>query len=577
MRIGLANAKRLLVLPMFALIAGGLAALWFYNAPGVLSNSAQPLASLSGFEPGTQIEGRITGKDDQEIALNALTGADGKAGMPLKASELEALGPRSYDLTIRHNDKLLNLVLAVEQGGDTLTIRGTGADPFERIVMTTPAGPLETKSDWSGQFEETGLRLPDDQAVVPVELALYGGVMNDASRTSPYIIKAQVVATPLGPLYYNNVLANYIKPIMYMAKQFSVVMMEQALAIGQFIDAKEQLEAQREIQRLKTEALKDYHPSEAMCRFGSYARSLASTEAKMNFDRLALNKTLMAYYTNQTGAASQSGPSVAMDTALDVFRNNNCDPLNNNGGLGPLCEHDQDGNPGNNGANGVGAPNTKRMNADIAYSSTIESPYTLDVDFTNAAVTGDEADILGLATNLYWRMPFSEVTDLQDDDPNQPYDPEQGRKIRYMKARGMMAMANLAHSSFTSIVAMKAKAPAPAGGINPGWSYMKTMMREFGLSDDDITQMMGENPSYYAQMDMLAKKAFQSPNFYTNLYDKPTNVERISASLEAVKLMQMRDQYESYLRREMLVSGLLEDTLTKRFYDIQGKILDAPR
>jgi hypothetical protein len=64
--------------------------------------------------------------------------------------------------------------------------------------------------------------------------------------------------------------------------------------------------------------------------------------------------------------------------------------------------------------------------------------------------------------------------------------------------------------------------------------------------------------SYYAQMEILSKKIFQRPEFYTNLYDKPANVSRKAASLQAIGMMLDRDIFETNLRTEMLISMLLE-------------------
>ena len=88
--------------------------------------------------------------------------------------------------------------------------------------------------------------------------------------------------------------------------------------------------------------------------------------------------------------------------------------------------------------------------------------------------------------------------------------------------------------------------------------------------------MLGQNPSYYAQMDVLTKKIYQNPNFYTSLYDKPTNVRRIGVSMDAISLMQMRDQYESALRKEMLLSLMLEQELKKRAGQVRAAIDSTP-
>ena len=121
---------------------------------------------------------------------------------------------------------------------------------------------------------------------------------------------------------------------------------------------------------------------------------------------------------------------------------------------------------------------------------------------------------------------------------------------------------------------MSMKAQAPEGAAEQsGWSFMKSFMRDFGLSDTEIIDTLGERPSYYAQMEVLTKKLYQSPDFYTNLYDKPANIDRISASMEAIKLMQMRDWFHAATRREMLASLLVEEGLAGHVSSINDQII----
>jgi hypothetical protein len=77
-------------------------------------------------------------------------------------------------------------------------------------------------------------------------------------------------------------------------------------------------------------------------------------------------------------------------------------------------------------------------------------------------------------------------------------------------------------------------------------------------------------PSYYAQMEVLTKKIYQNPDFYTNLYDKPANVERKEVAMQAIGLMQKFDLFKSYLRTEASLSVLLETSIQ----DLQDKVQD---
>ncbi len=241
----------------------------------------------------------------------------------------------------------------------------------------------------------------------------------------------------------------------------------------------------------------------------------------------------------------------------------------------------------------------------------MDKKLTLDVDFTDTATTNDEEDIIALAKHLYFPTTF-DIADIEalKRDPR-----------GHFSSRSYAAKMGVAHTSFVNLVGMKSRAPAgipttatataptpaafgqvPVVTVRPapatltedaGWAYMKAMMREFGMTpldmngngsvtdavdltvEEQIDEMLGERPSYYAQMEVLTKKIYQSPNFYTNLYDKPVNVQRIGASLDAIALMHQRDRFESLLRREMLTAVLVEEELQIRVEDVGSSMFEA--
>ena len=349
-----------------------------------------------------------------------------------------------------------------------------------------------------------------------------------------------------------------------MAQQLTAVGVQHLQIIGTFFDAKEQLETQRQMETMRAQAVKDYHPSEQMCRFGSYMRSLADVEESVRQNQMVLNDMLIETQTNKVNMASATGDASDFEQRFNQYKTTYCNPADNNEGLDILCDHDGTaGGP-------VGAQNRTRVNKDVDFTHTIEFPYTLDVAYYDGQISDDETDVMALARNLYWPDAWSFASNEQVDD-NDKY---------YGRARSLMALNNLAHNSFTKLVGMKALAPERLAPQMPGWTFMKSMMRDimWGTNptkiDQDIENLLGERPSYYAQMDFLTKKIYQNPDFYTNLYDKPVNVDRINAALEAIQLMQMRDHYEASLRREMLVSGMIEEQLMKDAELLQGELLD---
>lgn len=548
---------------------------------------------LSGFQADTTISYKIIPHVGTPVKGDASVDKDGSLHMPAARFESGEGQNLAYALTIDNGERPLEILMNFDQKTGGISVHGRGAAPFEKIRIGTKEQGFDLYSDWAGIFEGTDLEETGRKGKGEKEIQLAFNNVNSINDAWPgqsaSVIK--IIYAPGGgqldgsglnvfnPMPYcgspplsicdiasmnaqiNNIIQNLVIPLQLMAEQISVSIAQQTPIFGKLLDAKEQMDAQREMQRLKAIAVKDYHPSEQMCKFGSFIRSLPSAEVKSATDRLAMSDTLMERYTNVFSTSSSHNVDSDVENRLQQFRTIYCDPADNNNGLRGICEHDQDNNYANSGTN-IGATDKNRVNKDIDFIRTLETAYTLDVDFSDNTMTPDEQDVIALARNLYWPEPYKII--LQDKLEADERD--------YLQSRRIMAMKNVAHNSFATLVGMKAKAPEPPPGVQPGWSHMKTMMREFGMTDQAIEQLVGERPSYYAQMDILTKRIFQSPDFYTNLYDKPVNIERISASMTAIKLMQMRDHYEAALRREMLLSALVEEKLASEAEKIQGEM-----
>src|SRR5690606_29018093 len=102
-----------------------------------------------------------------------------------------------------------------------------------------------------------------------------------------------------------------------------------------------------------------------------------------------------------------------------------------------------------------------------------------------------------------------------------------------------------------------------ASGTPEAQPYLYKMVEELGVPKKDLESLIGANPSYFAQMEILTKKGLQNTVFYTELYDKPANVERKGAMLQAIGLMQDRDIYKSLIRSEAIISVLLDTMLAR--------------
>lgn len=346
-----------------------------------------------------------------------------------------------------------------------------------------------------------------------------------------------------------------LRALMMMTEQFSAVAFQQMQIIGSFFDAKEQLEAQRLFQTLEYEAHKDYQPSEAFCAFGTNVRSLHSSESKAKYGREALNERNMSRFLGEQNSAGAGSAKEDLESRWKKFTTTYCDPSDNN--LNVFKNKDKSGLK-------LACPSSpadkQRINADIDFTRVIEAPRTLDADFTKQYPGSEGEDVLALLNNLYGHKPLTRQT---------AYISKESEQKHYMALRAITAQRNVAQNSMNAIVSMKTAGSDKATNTR---QYMGKLLENLGVPDNEIPLMIGDEPSYYAQMETLAKRIGQSPEFYLNLYDKPANVARKGAALKAIELMIGRDMYESQIRREMLLSVLLSNRLRKEEQIAEGNL-----
>ena len=351
-----------------------------------------------------------------------------------------------------------------------------------------------------------------------------------------------------------------------MADQLTAVSTQQTLIIGTFFDAKHQLETQRVLQTIRARAHKDYHPSSGVCEFGTSIRSLAASERRAELNAHVMSQRSQDRMLGNANVAASDGAEGDLGERganasgrIGQYAEKFCDPRDSDSGLDVLCDYD-----------GLvptppGAVNPERANKDIDYARTVEYPWTLNVNFTDNNLTEEEEEILALSSNLYSQRVFRRLTatllneDSGGDDLN--YTPA---RANYLDARALVAKLSVAENSFNAITSMKSAGTAGSRafleniieelGVNPANGPPSDTLRLLGM--DDANNPIG--PSYYAQMEVLTKKIYQNPDFYTNLYDKPVNVERKKVAMQAIGLMQKFDLFKSYLRAESNLSVLLE-------------------
>lgn len=333
---------------------------------------------------------------------------------------------------------------------------------------------------------------------------------------------------------------------MFMAQQLYVTQAQHAVGLGIMMAAKQQLEMQTFLQQRMAETHKRYHPSVGMCVFGTNIRSLAASERRGHLTAHTLNQRLLDRQLGTENGPALLGPSSDQTSRVGFFLNRVCDRFDNNriydnpeSGFANICDT---------------APRTTgTVNLDVDFTRLVMTPRTLDIDFVVPGASGSAQNKMGdhvfnLAANLYGhKVP----TMLAIGSEGQV-----GLQSQLLDLRSVVAKRSVAQTSFSALVGMKARGTDKSG--TDTLQYMAVLLEELGMSNDDAKKFLGEKPSYYAQLEVLAKKMYQNPGFYRELYDKPANTKRKSVAMNAIASMLDREIFDSQIRAEAMLSQLLE-------------------
>lgn len=362
---------------------------------------------------------------------------------------------------------------------------------------------------------------------------------------------------------------NVLPALMLMANQLTAVAMQQMQIVGAFMDAKQQLETQQTLQRIAARTHKDYQTTIGLCEFASASKSLAHSDRKSEANGLMLGQRAQDRLLGAVNTAASMGPHGDTGNRIKQFREKFCDRRDNNDGLNFMCDWDQTGVPGPQ----VGGADPMRFNKDIDYRRLISSPLALDiVDMVTLPWRGDLADqeeeIFAMASNLYGNEVFLRPPNVE----LRPLVTERITNIQkvYLDMRAVAAKLAVAENSFNAIVGMKTE------GSTGSFFDLRDLMVELGIDPGEAMDLLGFNsPSYYSQMEVLTKKIYQNPDFYTNLYDTPTNIARKKAAMQAIGLMQKFDLFKSHLRAESSLSVILELAVVDLQEEIENEINQA--
>ncbi|MFP4385672.1 MAG: hypothetical protein ACLFP8_03085 [Alphaproteobacteria bacterium] len=409
---------------------------------------------------------------------------------------------------------------------------------------------------------------------------------------------------------------NILPVMMLSAEELSAVALSQTLPIGMLFDVEIQMESQRLLQEMQAKTHKDFIPSQSMCQFGSLAKGLANSDVNGDTYAVVFSMRSQDRQLGKSEIAGAYGHDLDHNNRILQFKRLFCNQKERAGALETVCD-------ATTALANLDPMTRARINKDIDYFSMIEQPWTVKLDFSNEALfdeTPDDLDVFGsinnvdeehimaLSANLFGHINFVRPPAKTLANKMAAQDLNTMQRL-YMDMRSVVAKRSVAENSLYSIAALKAQSPrviSYAEHDNPDTKKVETTVRPFmeavlhalGIEynagnnpallalpirtpppsrGSDMYSLMDENPSYYAQMEILTKKLYQNPDFYTNLYDTPANIERQTVALGAIKLMQKFDMLRSHLRDEMNMSVLLEMAVVELQEEVEDQMQQTGR
>jgi hypothetical protein len=419
--------------------------------------------------------------------------------------------------------------------GTTTIRKPVRSNSFEPSIPKATTKPMQNKEDTR--------RLPI--IITPKKEAPAEENQEKPKKKIPYIIQGKIdfdktvlvedeisAAVSFSAADYDR---TYVGGLKRIADEIRRAVFSNVPLIGAFLDGRDMNDTLRALQVSTAQTLVNYSPSNSVCTFGTLSRSLVKADANARANQMAFSKIMMDK-NNQKAGTVYAKVNIGAYRMVEDFKTKYCNRKTNGSFLDGYCQ------------NASATPDTL-FDRDVDFTRVFDVPLSIDADFTDSAMTDDKQSIIALFSNLSKVDPVM-GSSQKDWNPNDD-------SIMTQDVRSLWGMRNISNNSFAALVSEKVKTTSAAS------THMNNIIMKLGLSSADATKLLGANPSYFAQMEVMTKKIFQDPSFYANLYDGEANVDRQRVAMKAIELQQDRDFLESLRRREMLLSVLLNSKLQK--------------
>ncbi|MGB1076669.1 MAG: hypothetical protein ACPG05_00025 [Bdellovibrionales bacterium] len=109
------------------------------------------------------------------------------------------------------------------------------------------------------------------------------------------------------------------------------------------------------------------------------------------------------------------------------------------------------------------------------------------------------------------------------------------------------------------------------GGSDRTVEYLEALLRDMNMTDEQIEEILGEEPSLYTQKKVMLMAA-SAPTVGNDMTDMTENVLRLSNMINSYKLSTMYDAMDLMYCNQMIAGQLFTDVLLPKGRDLQGRV-----
>lgn len=313
-----------------------------------------------------------------------------------------------------------------------------------------------------------------------------------------------------------------------MTIQVNAGVADQSRQMSSLFDSSNLTDTARTLQRAEVQAHQTYAPTEAGCRFDTFAISRSQAGRVSRAMSTALAAQMTDYGNAKAGTpAASGGQGAVLKSRFDTYRSRFCDSDSNGGGA--AC-----------GSTSAAAPN-----AHILPSVTLFGKETLDMTDENTRVAVTE-----LAYNITGYQPPATI------DPKVLESP-QGKESR-QNNRGYLAQMDAVNALIFSIVGERTPVQSLAsesGGEVNNSQYVQQMRQRMGIGNASANA--SEREIRQAVMEQL-----WDPSFYVNLTTDANGISQQEVFLQAYNLMllyRMQEKVEKISNAYAIEAGNMLD------------------